>query len=329
VACLYVYFTLKLWPVPEEAVHFLEYGLLGFFLFRALSFTIKDKTIYLAAILIGSLVGIFDEILQWIVPLRYWDLRDVGLNAFSGVLLQVALWKGIQPKIISEKIKLKSVRIVSILLAVNVLLLGLCMSNTPKRVVRYTKLIPALSFLQKEETMTEFRYKHKDPEIGVFFSRLTLSELEKTDRERSFEYAQFLKEWMEKDYEKFLRNFSPSTHPFLHELRVHVFRRDKKYEEGCVTKDEKKQREAFFIAYKENIILEKYFTRTFQKSEYEWSQENIKETEALIDKSQPYVSPVSSGLFTSFGEKTMWISIFIFLACLILFNIWITPKLRK
>jgi len=96
-----------------------------------------------------------------------------------------------------------------------------------------------------------------------------------------------------------------------------------------VTKDEKKQREAFFIAYKENIILEKYFTRTFQKSEYEWSQENIKETEALIDKSQPYVSPVSSGLFTSFGEKTMWISIFIFLACLILFNIWITPKLRK
>ena len=32
VAGLYVYFTIKLWLYPEEAIHFLEYGLLGFFL---------------------------------------------------------------------------------------------------------------------------------------------------------------------------------------------------------------------------------------------------------------------------------------------------------
>jgi len=329
VAGLYVYFTLKLWLYPEEAIHFLEYGLLGFFLFRALSFTVKDKTIYLTAILIGSLVGILDEILQWIMPLRYWDLRDVGLNAFSGVLFQVAIWKGIQPKIISERIKPKSVRLVSLLLAANILLLGLCMSNTPQRVVRYTQLIPALSFLQKEETMTEFGHKHQDPEIGTFYSRLTLDELEKTDRERSSEYAQILKEWMEKDYEKFLRDFSSSTHPFVHELRVHVFRRDKKYEAGLLAKKDEIKRKAFFIAYKENLILEKYFALTFRKSEYEWSQENIEETEALIDKSQPYMSPVSSSLFASLGEITMWLSILIFLAGLSLFNIWITPKLRE
>ena len=327
VVSLYVYFTLKLWHTPEEAIHFLEYGLLGFFLFRALSFTIKDKTIYLTAILIGSLVGTFDEILQWLMPFRYWDLRDVGLNAFSVVLFQVALWKGIQPNIISEKIKSKSVRLVSLLLATNLLLLGLCMSNTPKRVIRYTRLLPALSYLQKEETMTEFRHKHPDLEIGAFYSRLSMDELEKTDRKRSSEYAQILKEWMEKDYDKFLRDFSSSTHPFLHELRVHVFRRDKKYEEGCVTKDEKKQRELFFIAYKENLILEKYFTRTFQKSEYEWSKERIKQTEDSIVKSRPYVSPVSYGLFASFGEKTMWLSIFAFLTLLVLLNIWITRKL--
>ncbi len=325
VAGLYVYFTLRLWHAPEEAVHFLEYGLLGFFLFRALSFTMKDKAIYLAAILIGSLVGIFDEILQWITPLRYWDLRDVGLNAFSGVLFQTALWKGIQPKIITEKIKLKSFRMVALLLAANVLLLGLCMSNTPQRVMRYTKLVPSLSFLQKEETMTEFRHKHRDPEIGTFFSRLTLEELEKADRRRSFEYAQILKEWMEKDYEKFLRVFSGSTHPFLHELRVHTFRRDKKYEAGLLAEDENKQRGAFFIAYKENLILEKYFGRTFQKSEYKWNEDKTKETEALIDKSRSYTSPVSYGLLASLGEITMWLCIFAFLALLVLFNSWIAP----
>jgi len=35
VTALYIYSTLKLWDAPEEAIHFLEYGLLGFLLFRA------------------------------------------------------------------------------------------------------------------------------------------------------------------------------------------------------------------------------------------------------------------------------------------------------
>jgi len=49
----YVYFTLKLWEVPVEAIHFLEYGLLGFFIFNALKLKIKDKTIFLTAFLFG------------------------------------------------------------------------------------------------------------------------------------------------------------------------------------------------------------------------------------------------------------------------------------
>ena len=327
IAVLYFYFTLKLWEAPEEAIHFLEYGLLGYFLFRALSLRIKSKTIYLVAILIGSLVGTFDEILQWIVPKRYWDLRDVGLNVLSGILFQIALWKGIKPKIISEKIKPKSIRTASVLLGANLVLLGLCMSNTPQRVVRYTKLLPAFSSLQKEESMSEFGRKHKDPEIGIFYSRLTLDELEETDKKMSDEYARILKEWKDREYEKFLRDFSPSTHPFVHELRVHVFRRDKKFDEGRQTKDGQKKKELFFIAYKENLILQKYFRCTIQKSIYKWDDEKIEETESFIDKSRTYVSPVSSGLFTSIGERTMWLAILIFLVGLTFFNLWIVPKL--
>jgi len=323
---LYIYFTLKLWQVPEEAVHFLEYGLLGFFLFRALSFRIKDKSIYFVAILIGSLIGIFDEILQWMVPFRYWDIRDVGLNALSGVLFQFAIWKGINPKIISEKLKPKSLRVVSIFLGINIILLGLCMSNTPQRVASYTKLFPALSFLQKEETMTKSRYKHKDDEIGIFYSRLTLEELEKTDREKAHEYAQILKKWLDENYEKFLQNYSSSTHPFLHELRVHVFRRDKKFNMGLIAPNEKSKKSAFFIAYKENLILEKYFGRTIQKSVYRWNEAKIKETETLINKNKPYVSPVSFGGFPYCSEETMWLVILAFLAGLALFNIWLSRK---
>ena len=103
ITAVYVYVTLKLWERPEEAVHFLEYGLLGFFLFRALRFSIDDKSIYLAGFLAGSLAGIFDEILQWAVPNRLWDLRDVGLNALSSGLFQILLLKGIKPYLPKKK----------------------------------------------------------------------------------------------------------------------------------------------------------------------------------------------------------------------------------
>ena len=60
ISAIYIYFTLKLWANPEEAIHFIEYGLLGFFLFRALRHHIDDASIYLAAFLMGTLFGTFD-----------------------------------------------------------------------------------------------------------------------------------------------------------------------------------------------------------------------------------------------------------------------------
>jgi len=317
---LYIYFTIKLWKVPVEAIHFLEYGLLGFFLFRAFRFTIKDKSIYLSAFLFGSFVGILDEILQWMVPLRYWDIRDVGLNCLSAALFQIALWKGISPKIISQKINPKSAKILSILLGMNLVLLGLCVSNTPKRVSSYTKLFPALSFLEKEESMSEFKLKHRDPEAGNFYSRLSLEELEKEDRENSDKNAQILKDSKDKDYGEFLRNFPGSIFPFLHEFRVHLFRRNKKFEEALKTDGAEEKRKFFFIAYKENLILEKYFGQTVRKSSYKWSEEKINQTETLINKNEPYTSPVSASLFSPSHEKIIWMTILIILVLLVILN---------
>jgi len=329
VACLYVYFTLKLWRVPEEAVHFLEYGLLGFFLFRALSLSIRDKSIYLIAFLSGSLVGIFDEILQWMIPNRYWDFRDAGLNALGVGLFEVAVWKGIKPKIISEKFGSRSIRKVSVLLAINLLILGVCASNTPRRVAGYVNRFPFLSFLLKEEPMSEFSQKHKDPEIGVFYSRLSLEDLKRTDEESSDHYAQVLRDWKDKDYGQFLSVHSPLIHPFLYEMRVHIFCRDQKEEEAQKATDDKARREALFATCKENLILEKYFTQTLQKSSYAWSEEKTRSFEALIDKSKPYRSPVSAGVL-HISEKTIWVSIIIILIGLAVLNFFYTrPKNRQ
>ncbi len=70
-AGLYIFFMSKLWKAPEEAVHFLEYGLLGFFLFKALIYHTRDKSIYVTATFFALFVGTIDEILQWMIPLSY------------------------------------------------------------------------------------------------------------------------------------------------------------------------------------------------------------------------------------------------------------------
>lgn len=323
VTVLYIYFTLKLWPNPVETVHFLEYGLLGFLLFRALKFYFHDSGIYFIAFLSGALVGIFDEIFQWMVPLRYWDIRDVGLNALSSILFQILLWKAIKPRVISSKIRIKSLKILSLLLGINIALLGLCLSNTPQCVYSYTKIFPSLSFLKKEEVMNRFRHKIKDPEIGKFYSLLKVEELKKEDRKNFPHNGQTIKEWKNKDYKKFLRYFSPFNHPFLYELRTHLEIRDKNFKKAQEAKDINDKKKYYLTAYKENLILEKYFGRTLGRASGRWKKEQSKIAESFIDKSLPYKSPLSLGFSVPFSEKTMWIDIFGFLIILIGVNLFL------
>ena len=329
VAGFYIYSILKLRNAPAEAVHLLEYGLLGFFLFKALIHHVRDKSLYFTASFFALLIGTFDEILQWITPQRMWDFRDVGLNALSGGLFQLGIWKVVKPKIISDKINANSIRILTSVFAICLVILGLCASNTPKRVASYTKLLPWLSFLRKEEPMSEFGNKFGDPEIGVFYSRLRLGELEKIDKQKGEEYAHTLNDSANMSYEQFLREYNPISNPFLHELRIHIFRRDTSFDKGNKTSDINEKKELYFIAYKENLILEKYFTRSVGKSAYSWGENKIKALESLIDKSKPYKSPVSANLITSFSEKTMWISIFAIISLLILLNLIFSKKQRK
>jgi len=204
-------------------------------------------------------------------------------------------------------------------------------SNTPDRVYRYTKKIPLFSFLQKEEPMSEFGYKHKDPEIGVFYSRLSVKSLYRADSLMGKQYAQILNESIDKDYEQFIREYSPTTEPFMHELRVHIFRRDTYLKKGKSSSNQREKQESYLIAYKENLILERYFKNSIEKSVYRWDEDTLQESKELIDKSKPYESPVSANLFTSFSEKTVWVlilSTILFLVVANLIFLYIEKKWR-
>jgi VanZ family protein len=67
-----------------ERIHVLEYGLLALLFYRALS-PLGDLRALAYPVLATALAGIADEWVQWLVPTRVGDVRDVALNAGAGL----------------------------------------------------------------------------------------------------------------------------------------------------------------------------------------------------------------------------------------------------
>lgn len=74
---------------PEERIHFIEYGILGVLVFKALGKGFKKIII---AILFILLTGTLDEIIQFILPNRVGDIRDIIFNVIGGSL---GVWMGL------------------------------------------------------------------------------------------------------------------------------------------------------------------------------------------------------------------------------------------
>ena len=127
---------------PEEAVHFLEYGVLSVLAFRALSHDLRDPGIYLAAGLLCSAVGTVDEAIQWLTPGRVWSLGDIGLNMGSASLAQLALWRGIRPSLIQGSVAPRTWRWICRFGIVQLAVLGLSLANTPERIAWYAPRVP-------------------------------------------------------------------------------------------------------------------------------------------------------------------------------------------
>lgn len=308
VAGLYLYATYALRGNPEESVHFIEYGLLGVALYIALSFSVRDWTIYPIACFIGCLVGFFDEFLQWLMPLRYIDIRDVGINALASVLIQVGIWKGIAPALINERLRAKTLRRACVLLAANLVCLGLVISATPRRVERIVQALPGLSFLSYQEPVFEFKYRYRDPDIGTFHSRMTKREIARIDRAKAREYAPILKTWQNRDYIEFLRIYPRLIYPFLQEFKAHVLARDKMLNRWRTETVRDEKDKAIVAARTENRLLEKYFPETLTATGYGWDEATRRRIEAQAEKiSFDYVSMVAFTPHNYLNENLAWV----------------------
>ncbi len=304
---LYLYFTFQLRRNPEESLHFIEYGALGFLAFRAWTHRMRDPAVYFAAALVASLAGTLDEIIQWLIPGRFFDFRDVRLNLLAGALVLIGIAQGIRPPLIKRPARARSVRIVCWLAGGQLLLLGLCFANTPRLVNAYTQRFPRLAWLRHEENMArEPGYRHRDPEIGAFFSRFTPAGLRNQEATRAEEAARILDAYRApSQYAPCLRIYSPLVDPFVHELRVRLFRRDRHLAQALESRgQDAAYRENCTVAFRENQIAEKYFGKTLRASRYVLAPDLKAELEQNADRNTPYTSPVGADLAA--GQRRGW-----------------------
>jgi len=112
---IYTYFLLTM-EVPTEKIHFIEYGLLSWFIYRALLKSISDISIYFITLFIGYPISLLDEFIQYLIPSRSGELVDAIWNFYSVALIQlfiVFVWK---PQNIKLKIENKNFRLLIILI---------------------------------------------------------------------------------------------------------------------------------------------------------------------------------------------------------------------
>ena len=85
---LLTYLSLSL-DVWVERIHFVEYAFLGLLISRAVNVTNLQSIIFTGFLV--TLIGTVDEIIQWFLPNRFGDMRDVFMNFVGGLS---GLWLG-------------------------------------------------------------------------------------------------------------------------------------------------------------------------------------------------------------------------------------------
>ncbi len=321
VAAVAGWLTWQLRDRPEEAIHLLEYGFLTVFIYRAIRPRETDAAVVGAAVLLTTLLGAVDEIIQWITPLRYWDLRDVGLNAVAALLVAVAIWR-LDPGP-WRRPAADSVRRMMRIGAAFTILLVLCLANTPDRVSWYSSRVPGLGFLaHPTNEMAEYGHLLVIPRLGEFKTRLTLPELRAEDRLRSAEVATAIERYPDHAYRQFVSDHQGFRDPLLYEARIHLFSRDHHLNLARQEKpDSAKNVDHLTRAFRENRILEDFYPNTLRHTNLVLTEEQRRELETGQDADRSFISKVGSHLITRWSESRLRWSLLALAAVLLTLDI--------
>ena len=156
--------------------------------------------------------------------------------------------------------------------------------------------------------MTEYGYKHSEPEIGTFYSRFTKEELRKLDSSYGEEFGKVISAgWDDEDIQSLKEQYTPVTNPFLHEFLVHVLRMKKHYTGFIDDRDTESARTALF----EQRILKKYFPETLFSSGLAVGESALVNLENTVALNQGEYISQAGKLIIAFNLKDIWIMIIV------------------
>jgi hypothetical protein len=262
-----LYFMGRLITIPAERLHFIEYALLGVAVERVLRPHIQDAGRPFVAMLCAYFIGMGDEAIQWLLPNRHGEIMDVFLNGWGGVLGILLLpWP-------QQGLTSSSNALIFFVITIAIILSILFTFGT-----------------------RDFGHMIVDERRGFRFrSRLSPVDLREYDLENGRFLGEILKQDISLSYPRFLRKYPANIYPFLHEMRVHIFRRDRYSEAGGP--------KSCWTALRENQILENYFGTTLVEAGLDWPEDRAR---ALAERcsrweSLSYTSLVSNKVITAFS----------------------------
>jgi len=91
VAAAYVVILATVELTPAEKLHFLYYGFLALLVYRALEIDLAGGSLLIATVIVVTIIGFGDEVLQGIIPRRFFEWKDVALNGVSGLLATILI----------------------------------------------------------------------------------------------------------------------------------------------------------------------------------------------------------------------------------------------
>ncbi|MDY6933632.1 MAG: VanZ family protein [Spirochaetota bacterium] len=80
------------YDIIVEKLHFVEYGILSYLIYNSLTEQLSSRLIYPVSFIILTIIGWVDEIIQYYLPDRFYDIRDVCLNSLSGCLILILIY---------------------------------------------------------------------------------------------------------------------------------------------------------------------------------------------------------------------------------------------
>jgi hypothetical protein len=300
-----VWWVWHLRAIPEEAVHLLEYAIMAALFYLAMRPPQTNIATMVSAVLLGTIMGTVDEIIQWITPQRYWEYRDVGINAGACILGMIAVWR-LDPGPWTRSTPW-DIRFTLRVAAVLIVLLTLTLANTPPRAAWYSARLPLLGFLSHPSNeMAEYGHLHVVPGLGAFKSRLTIDQLIDEDRRRFDDVSSVLDRYPSERYRDFLWDHQGYADPLLYEARVHIFSRDvhiRRAREAALGSSDEMWHATW--AFRENEILEEYFGNTLRHSAYQLTPAERKGLQGLLDPDRHFVSRNARHLVTWIGESRL------------------------